>query len=298
MKRLLISSVVMMLISLSSFAKDKSKQYNYFQRGAFFSVDLSAGNTFNERVNTSYGIDMTGGYRFYPQFVIAAGFGGHAYTSATATISGGELRNNQTTSVPVFLRLRSDILDRKVSPYVQLDLGYSFVFLYSRDATDKIKYNDQVFMHKVKDMGFASLDLYEEYFRGQHADKTATAVDALWDAELSRLKQFTNGRYEYIPMENVHVQYGKKGLFCNLEFGAGWQVCDKIRINAGISAGLSQSYYGTCLRTNDNRFLEFGRVDFLPYEKEENKVYVRTIGGADFKDSFELDLKIKIGFTF
>ena len=261
-------------------------------------MDLSAGNTFNERVNTSYGIDMTGGYRFCPQFVIAAGFGGHAYTNTTATISGGELRNNQTTSVPVFLRLRSDILDRKVSPYVQLDLGYSFVFLYSRDATDKIKYNDQVFMHKVKDMGFASLDLYEEYFRGQHADKTATAVDALWDAELSRLKQFTNGRYEYIPMENVHVQYGKKGLFCNLEFGAGWQVCDKIRMNAGISAGLSQSYYGTCLRTNDNRFLEFGRVDFLPYEKEENKVYVRTIGGADFKDSFELDLKIKIGFTF
>ena len=99
-------------------------------------------------------------------------------------------------------------------------------------------------------------------------------------------------------MENVHVQYGKKGLFCNLEFGAGWQVCDKIRMNAGISAGLSQSYYGTCLRTNDNRFLEFGRVDFLPYEKEENKVYVRTLGGADFKDSFEFDLKIKIGFTF
>ena len=241
---------------------------------------------------------MTGGYRFCPQFVIAAGFGGHAYTSATATISGGELRNNQTTSVPVFLRLRSDILDRKVSPYVQLDLGYSFVFLYSRDAADKIKFNDQVFIHRVKEMGFDSLDLYEEYFRGQYSDKTAQAVDALWNAELSRLKQFTNGRYEYIPMENVHVQYGKKGLFCNLEFGAGCQVCDKIRMNAGISAGLSQSYYGTCLRTNDNRFLEFGRVDFLPYEKEENKVYVRTLGGADFKDSFEFDLKIKIGFTF
>ena len=261
-------------------------------------MDLSAGNTFNEHVNTSYGIDMTGGYRFCPQFVIAAGFGGHAYTSATATISGGELRNNQTTSVPVFLRLRSDILDRKVSPYVQLDLGYSFVFLYSRDAADKIKFNDQVFIHRVKEMGFDSLDLYEEYFRGQYSDKTAQAVDALWNAELSRLKQFTNGRYEYIPMENVHVQYGKKGLFCNLEVGAGWQLCDKIRMNAGISAGLSQSYYGTCLRTNDNRFLEFGRVDFLPYEKEENKVYVRTLGGADFKDSFEFDLKIKIGFTF
>ena len=163
----------MMLLSVASFASDKGKKYDYFQRGALFSVDLSAGNTFNDRVNTSYGIDLTGGYRFCPQFVIAAGFGGHAYTSATATISGGELRNNQTTSVPVFIRLRSDILDKKVSPYAQLDLGYSFVFLYSRDAADNIKYNDQVFIHKVKEMGFSTLDLYEEHFRGLHADKTA-----------------------------------------------------------------------------------------------------------------------------
>ena len=295
MKRFLITSITLLVLASVAHASEKPE---YFQKGSFFSVDLSAGNTFNERINTSYGIDMAAGYRFCPQFVLAAGFGGHAYTSATATISGGELRNNQTTSVPVFLRLRSDILDRKVSPYVQLDLGYSFVFLYSRDAADKIKNNDQVFIHRVKEMGFATLDLYEEHFRGLHADKTAQAIDALWNAELSRLKQFTNGRYEYIPMENVHLQYGKKGLFCNLEFGAGWQVCDKIRMNVGLSAGLSQSYYGTCLRTNDNRFLEFGRVDSLPYEKEENKVYVRTLGGADFKDSFEFDLKIKIGFTF
>ena len=295
MKRFLITSITLLVLASVAHASEKP---DYFQKGAFFSVELSAGNTFNERINTSYGIDMAAGYRFCPQFVLAAGFGGHAYTVATATVSGGELRNNQTTSVPVFIRLRSDIMDSKVSPYAQLDLGYSFVFLYSRDAADKIKYNDQVFIHRVKEMGFATLDLYEEHFRGLHADKTAQAIDALWNAELSRLKQFTNGRYEYIPLEDLHVQYGKKGLFCNLEFGAGWQVCDKIRMNVGLSAGLSQSYYGTCLRTNDNRFLEFGRVDFLPYEKEENKVYVRTLGTPDFKDSFELDLKVKIGFTF
>ena len=295
MKRFLITSITLLVLASVAHASEKP---DYFQKGAFFSVELSAGNTFNERINTSYGIDMAAGYRFCPQFVLAAGFGGHAYTVATATVSGGELRNNQTTSVPVFIRLRSDILDRKVSPYAQLDLGYSFVFLYSRDAADKIKYNDQVFIHKVKEMGFDSLDLYEEYFRCQYSDKTSQAVDALWNAELSRLKQFTNGRYEYIPLEDVHVQYGKKGLFCNLEFGAGWQVCDKIRMNVGLSAGLSQSYYGTCLRTNDNRFRQFGRVDFLPYEKEENKVYVQALGTPDFKDSFELDLKVKIGFTF
>lgn len=295
MKRFLITSITLLVLASVAHA---SKKPDYFQKGAFFSVDFSAGNTFNERINTSYGIDMAAGYRFCPQFVLAAGFGGHAYSNSTATCGGSVVRKVETTSVPVFIRLRSDILDKKVSPYVQLDLGYSFVFLYSRDAAFKIKYNDQVFIHRVKEMGFATLDLYEEHFRGLHADKAAKAIDALWNAELSRLKQFTNGGYEYIPLEDVHVQYGKKGLFCNLEFGAGWQVCDKIRMNVGLSAGLSQSYYGTCLRTNDNRFLEFGRVDFLPYEKEENKVYVRTLGGADFKDSFELDLKIKIGFTF
>lgn len=295
MKRFLITSITLLVLASVAHASEKP---DYFQKGAFFSVELSAGNTFNERVNTSYGIDMAAGYRFCPQFVLAAGFGGHAYSNSTATCGGSVVRKVETTSVPVFIRLRSDILDKKVSPYVQLDLGYSFIFLYSRDAAFKIKYNDQVFIHRVKEMGFATLDLYEEHFRGLHADKAAKAIDALWNAELSRLKQFTNGGYEYIPLEDVHVQYGKKGLFCNLEFGAGWQVCDKIRMNVGLSAGLSQSYYGTCLRTNDNRFLEFGRVDFLPYEKEENKVYVRTLGGADFKDSFELDMKIKIGFTF
>ena len=97
MTRFLISSVLMILITVISFASDKSKQYDYFQKGAFFSVDLSAGNTFNERINTSYGIDMAAGYRFCPQFVVAAGFGGYSYKNATATVSGGELRNNQTT---------------------------------------------------------------------------------------------------------------------------------------------------------------------------------------------------------
>ena len=53
MKRFLISSVFVMIVTATSFATNKGKQYEYFQRGAFFSVDFSAGNTFNERINTS-----------------------------------------------------------------------------------------------------------------------------------------------------------------------------------------------------------------------------------------------------
>ena len=294
MNRFLISSIFMMVISISSFASDKSRQYSYFQRGTFFSVDLSAGSTFNERINISYGMDMAAGYRFRPQLVLAAGFAAHSYSAKTSTVSGGELRNNQTTSVPVFLRLRSDFLDRKVSPYVQLDLGYSFVFLYSHDAGHKIKYNDNVFMDRVEAMGFSSLEDYEAFFRTGLPQESA---DALWGAELSRLKQFTNGSHEYIAMDGVHMQYGKNGLFANLDLGVSWKVGEN-RMNAGISAGLSQAFYGTCLRTLDNRFLHFGRVDGLPREADGSGVSVMTLGQSDFIDSFELDVKLKLGFTF
>lgn len=57
MKSFLITCICMMLLTSVANAFEKPE---YFQKGAFFSVDLSAGNTFNERVNTSYGIDNCG----------------------------------------------------------------------------------------------------------------------------------------------------------------------------------------------------------------------------------------------
>lgn len=282
-------------LSVTAFAQSDG----HFTKGFYLGVDASAGAVANDRLskqsrNLTYGIDMAAGYRFRPQLVVAAGFGGHASTSLTANVSGGPLRTAYTTSVPVFLRLRSDFLDRKVSPYAQLDLGYSFVSLYSRDAGQKIKYNDKVFMDRVEAMGFSSLEDYEAFFRTGVPHEGA---DALWEAELSRLKQFTNGSREYIAMDGVHMQYGKNGLFANLDLGVSWKVGEN-RINAGISAGLSQAFYGTCLRTVDNSFLHFGRVDCLPREGNGDRVSVMTLGQADFIESFELDVKLKLGFTF
>ena len=283
-------------ISVSAFAQAD----RHFTKGFYAGVDASAGTVVNDRItmqsrNLTYGFDMAAGYRFCPQLVVAAGFGGHAYTSLTATVSGGPLRTAYTTSVPVFLRFRSDFLDRKVSPYVQMDLGYSFAFLYSRDAGQKIRCNDKVFMEKVEQMGFATLEDYEAHFREGLPQESA---DALWSAELSRLKQFTNGSREYIAMDNVHMQYGKKGAFASLDLGVSWSVGERHRMNAGISAGLSQAFYGTCLRTTDNRFLHFGRVDCLPQEGDGDRGSVMTLGQPDFIESFELDVKLKLGFTF
>ena len=141
------------VMSISAFAQTTGKPNKYFTKGFYLGIEASGGVVANDRItlssrNNNYGIDMAAGYRFCPQFVLAAGFGGHAYTSSSTTVDGGPLQTNFTTSVPVFLRLRSDFLDRKVTPYAQLDLGYSFVFLYSRDAGQKIKYNDKVFMNR------------------------------------------------------------------------------------------------------------------------------------------------------
>ena len=283
-------------LSVTAFAQSDG----HFSRGFYLGVDASAGAVANDRLskqsrNLTYGIDIAAGYRFRPQLVVAAGFGGHASTSLTASVSGGPLRTAYTTSVPVYLRLRSDFLDRKVSPYAQLDLGYSFVFLYSRDADRKIMYNDKVFMERVEVMGFSSLEDYEAFFRTRLPHEGA---DALWEAELSRLKQFTNGSREYIAMDGVHMQYGRKGLFASLDLGVSWSVGEMHRMNAGISAGLSQAFYGTCLRTVDNRFLHFGRVDGLPREGDGDRGSVMTLGQPDFIESFELDVKLKLGFTF
>lgn len=58
------------------------------------------------------------GYRVCNQFVVAAGTG--AYMSTNSQMP--------TFSIPLFLRLRSDFLNGKFSPYAELDLGYAFMF--------------------------------------------------------------------------------------------------------------------------------------------------------------------------
>lgn len=290
-------------MAVASFAQTDKGRYDYFRKGFYLGTEVSSGFSVNERIsdrgrNSCYGLDIAAGYRFRPQLAIGIGFGGHAFTSRTTTCGGTVEREVETTSVPVFIRIRSDFMDRRVSPYLQLDMGYSFVFLYSRDALGKVKYNDKVFMDRVNSMGFETLDDYEAFCRSRWTDLSADEADRLWSAELNRLKCFSNGRRDYIALENTHVQYGKNGLFANLDFGVSWKVGDNYRMNAGISAGLSQSYYGTCLRTLENEFIHFGREDYLPYEKEESKVFVRTVGQQDFLDSFDVDLRVKIGFSF
>jgi hypothetical protein len=153
-------------------------------------------------------------------------------------------------------------------------------------------------MDRVYELGFGTLEQYESHFRHLHPETSTDEADKLWAAELQMLRSFTNGRSDYIPLENTHIQYGKHGLFASLDLGVSWKVGDSGRMSAAICTGLSQSYYGTCLRTQENEILHFGRVDYLPYEKGQQKVLVRTVGHEDFMDSFDVDIRVKIGFAF
>lgn len=294
-KSLVIAALV--FLSAEANAQKTVPAYSNFHRGTYVGVEVAGGISVNERIkqparNWFYGIDAAVGYRFSPHLVVAAGLGGLSCFNETGS-GYSNMTAGQTTSVPVFFRLRSDVLDRRVSPYIQFDLGYSFVILSSRDASGRIRHNDEVFMDRVYALGYGSLSEYETAFKMDAGENAGYK----WKEELQRLKQFTNGGNEYIVLDNNNVQYGKNGLFGNLDLGISWRV-GKNRMNAGLSATLSQSYYGTCLRTQDNVFLHFGRPDYLPYEKGEEKEYVRTIGQENFLDSFDFDLMLKIGFSF
>ena len=102
MKRI-FTIIVSLTVAFASAAQTDGHQYKYFRKGFYLGVDASAGAVVNDRIsmqsrNLTYGIDMAAGYRFRPHLVVAAGFGGHASTSLTATVSGGPLRTAYTTS--------------------------------------------------------------------------------------------------------------------------------------------------------------------------------------------------------
>lgn len=131
-------------------ATGKSGGSEYFRRGVYVSMDFAPGTVFNGRrgnneSNSSYGTDIAIGYRFLSQFAFALGTGAHSYSNKTLTCGDTVRRKVENTCVPVFVRLRSDFLDREVTPYVQMDLGYSFMEMYTRDDAGRVKYSQDRF---------------------------------------------------------------------------------------------------------------------------------------------------------
>ena len=246
----------MILISTAAFAEGKSS--NYYKSGVYVSVDFAPGTVLNGKrgnneSNSSYGTDLAIGYRFLPQCALAVGVGAHSYSNKTLTCDDTVRRKVENTCVPVFIRLRSDFRDREVTPYIQMDLGYSIMEMYIREDLGRVRYSEE---------------------------------------------RFTNGRYEYIEMNDSYIQYGNAGWFSSLDLGISLHVIGRCRMNIGLSAGVHQAFLGTSFQTAEGDVLNFGRIDYLGDGTSKSSAIVRTVGSADFRDSLEPSLRVKMGFTF
>ena len=246
------------MIVISTAAHATKKSNDYFKSGVYVSVDFAPGTVFNGKrgnneSNSSYGTDLSFGYRFMPQCALAVGVGAHSYSNKTLTCDDTVRRKVENTCVPVFIRLRSDVLDREVSPYIKMDLGYSFMEMYTREDLGRVRYSEE---------------------------------------------RFTNGRYEYIEMNDSYIQYGNAGWFSSLDLGISLHVIGRCRMNIGLSAGVHQAFLGTSFQTTEGEVLNFGRVDYLSVGTGESPLMVRTLGTANFRDSLEPSLRVKMGFTF
>ena len=78
---------------------------------------------------------------------MAVGTGAHSYSNKTFTCGDTVRRKVENTCVPVFIRLRSDFFDREVTPYVQMELGYSFMEMYTRNDAGRVKYSQDRFIN-------------------------------------------------------------------------------------------------------------------------------------------------------
>lgn len=249
--------ICLMLSAIAMYGAEKDNDYKFYKRGVFVSLDFAPGLALNAAAkererNSSTGTDVAIGYRFAPQFAIAIGTGVHEYSNKTWTCGDTVPRKVENTCVPIYVRFRSDLLDREVSPYLQMDFGYSFMDLYTREALGRVHY----------------------------------AQDT-----------FTNGRYEYIEMNDSYIQYGMKGCFASLDLGVSLYIIGRSRMNFGLCGGIHQAFLGTSFQMDNGEILHFGREDYL-VDEEGEAILVRTVGSPDFKQAIEPFLRVRISFTF
>ena len=95
----------------------QSTQFNK-PKGYFGLVELGFAPSVNSYESLRIGATIINGYRILPQFAIGAGVGLQAYA-----LDYGEM------TIPIFVHLRSDFLNKKASPFVAFNIGYNLSVL-------------------------------------------------------------------------------------------------------------------------------------------------------------------------
>ena len=125
MKRFLLLLVLLGAVVINA----EAQEYRYAKRGYFRSVRIGVITAFsNENVGCS--VDLVNGYAFNKWFMMGGGIGVQ-YT--IFNIDSDDNSGQTNVKVPIYLHLRANVLDRKVTPYFSLNLGGGFCKGYLPD---------------------------------------------------------------------------------------------------------------------------------------------------------------------
>lgn len=296
MKKLVIIAVMLSLIAQVGVTNAQTKEYDYFNSGLYVDVNASYGLELQEQ-SMDYSIKVAGGYRLCPQFAVAAGFGG------TNNMRDG------ITSVPVFVKLRSDFLDRKVSPYAALEVGYNIMFNVNRKDWKVIQGNSQYTNEGVrkvtgtdvsnmsdKDMNDVVNGYLSDYkLQLQNSGYTETEVNRMVAEKDAQMKCFPGGTNEFVnPAEHTDdMRFSQQGLYVDLEIGVSFKVNDINRVNVGLTAGYAGYTDALCVRTIDNKFPNFART----YTRRDGS-RVMIQGHDPIMERMRFHAGIKVGVSF
>ena len=315
MQAVIATMLLLMFVPVTAWAQEHGA--GHFRKGIFAGVEISAGvaagkphtipRAHSEAVRNSgksmmpdYAFGMFGGYRFRPQLAVAAG------------IEGSNSLATGTTAMPVFVRFRSDILDRRVSPMVQIDLGYAFQFAHSRRTTSELSFNTEPFPERYTSLGFSTAEEYINYCvenllkrHGQLTEEEAARLAAEERVRAAnRLCDFSNGQRSYLPAEALN-QFGcfsKDGFFGSLTAGVSIavgkeqgrrQAKEQNRIAAGVSVGLAQYSHSIPLRKSDNGHVTMSVPASLP---DGTPVIIARTSMKD--NALRLDIRLRLSWEF
>ncbi len=312
---MIAATILLMSVTVSALAQRQDT--GHFRKGIFAGVEISAGfaagkahaipgahsgagRNSGKSMMPDYAFGMFGGYRFRPQLAVAAGIEG-----SNSVVTG-------TTALPVFVRLRSDILDRRVSPMVQIDLGYAFQFAHSKRTTSELSFNVEPFPERYMSLGFSTPEEYinscVENLLKRHGQLSEEEAVRLAEEErvraTNRLCCFSNGQRSYLPVEALDRLgcFSKDGFFGNLTAGVSIavgkkqgrkQAKEQNRIAAGVSVGLAQYSHSIPLRKSDNGHVTMSVPASLP---DGTPV---IIARTSLKDNpLRIDLRLRLSWEF
>ncbi len=286
---MIAATILLMSVTVSALAQRQDT--GHFRKGIFAGVEISAGFA-------------AGKAHAIP--------GAHSGAGRNSGIEGSNSVVTGTTALPVFVRLRSDILDRRVSPMVQIDLGYAFQFAHSKRTTSELSFNVEPFPERYMSLGFSTPEEYinscVENLLKRHGQLSEEEAVRLAEEErvraTNRLCCFSNGQRSYLPVEALDRLgcFSKDGFFGNLTAGVSIavgkeqgrkQAKEQNRIAAGVSVGLAQYSHSIPLGKSDNGHVTMSVPASLP---DGTPV---IIARTSLKDNpIRLDIRLRVSWEF